>query len=441
MAERIRLSAKTIAHQLEDVRRVTLALVADLSDEQLELPYLATVNPMRWELGHVSFFYDSFLLAELDSVPTAFKEGADVFNSFEVDHADRWTLDLPDRRETLGYLDAIMQRVLGRIAGREPTSRESYHYQLAIHHESMHAEALAWTRQTMAYPRPAIELLTEASSRDGSGSHPGDVAIEKQTYRLGAEPAREGEAQRFLFDNEKWAHPLELSSYRISRAPVTNGEYREFVNDAGYARRECWSTPGWVWRTKAESHHPVYWKLEDETWLQRDFDRWSPLSDDAPVVHVGWYEAEAYCRWAGRRLPTEAEWECAASTAPGDPTRRLYPWGDEPLGPGHQRRANLDYQSVGCVDVASYPQGDSGWGCRQMLGNVWEWTASAFYPYPGFIVDAPYREYSAPWFGYPKVLKGGAWATRSRLVTNTYRNFFEPGRQDVFAGFRTCAIE
>ncbi|MCH7868889.1 MAG: ergothioneine biosynthesis protein EgtB [Myxococcales bacterium] len=440
MSEGVRLSAASIAHQVEDVRRVTLALIADLSDEQLELPYLATVNPMRWELGHIGFFFDSFLLSELDSVPTSFKNGTDFFDSFEVDHVDRWSLDLPPRNETLAYLDAIKRRALERLAGHEPTARESYHYQLAIHHESMHAEALAWTRQTMGYACPSIELQSPVRSTVPGGQHPGDVRVDAQTFRLGAEPARDGEAQRFVFDNEKWAHPVELPGYEISRAPVTNREFSEFVKDAGYARRECWSTPGWVWRTKAESDHPGYWKVEDGTWLQRVFDQWVPLMEDAPVVHVGWYEAEAYCRWAGRRLPSEAEWECAASTAPGDTKKRLYPWGDE-AGAMTRERANLDYENLGCVDVACYPEGDSGWGCRQMSGNIWEWTASAFYPYPGFVVDTPYREYSAPWFGYPKVLKGGTWATRSRLVTNTYRNFFEPGRRDVFAGFRTCANE
>jgi iron(II)-dependent oxidoreductase len=431
-------SEKSIAQQLEDVRRVTLALVADLGDEQLELPYLATVNPMRWELCHIGFFFDNFVLSELDGVATVFKDGANLFDSFEVDHADRWSLDLPSRSETLAYLEAIKQRVLDRIADREPTARERYHYQLAIHHESMHAEALAWTRQTMGYERPAVESSTPVGPVVDAGQHPGDVRVMAQTFRLGAEPAPKGEAQRFVFDNEKWSHDHELSGFEISRAPVTNREFCDFVKDGGYAQRECWSAPGWVWRSKTGSEHPGYWKSEDGSWLQRVFDQWLPLQEHVPVVHVGWYEAEAYCRWAGRRLPSEAEWECAASTAPGDSNKRLYPWGDEPPGSG-PGRANLDYENLGCVDVACYPEGDSGWGCRQMLGNIWEWTATAFYPYPGFVVDTPYREYSAPWFGYPKVLKGGTWATRSRMVTNTYRNFFEPGRRDVFAGFRTCA--
>jgi len=147
---------------------------------------------------------------------------------------------------------------------------------------------------------------------------------------------------------------------------------------------------------------------------------------------VSWFEAEAYCRWAGRRLPTEPEWELAAST----PDKRTFPWGDEPPNP---TRARLDGFGLGCCDVAALPAGDSHFGCRQMIGNVWEWTASDFLPYPGFVAD-PYREYSQPWFGTHKVLRGGAWMTRSRLLRNTWRNFYQPDRRDVWAGFRTCAV-
>jgi gamma-glutamyl hercynylcysteine S-oxide synthase len=160
----------------------------------------------------------------------------------------------------------------------------------------------------------------------------------------------------------------------------------------------------------------------------------SPGRPDRPVLHVNWYEAAAYCRWAGRRLPTEAEWEAAATGGPGGPKRR-FPWGDEPPGPG---LANLDARATGCVDVAAAPGADAPSGCRQMIGNVWEWTADDFLPYPGFAAD-PYKEYSAPWFGTHKALRGGCWATRSRLLRTTWRNFFRPERRDVFAGFRTCA--
>jgi iron(II)-dependent oxidoreductase len=173
-------------------------------------------------------------------------------------------------------------------------------------------------------------------------------------------------------------------------------------------------------------------------WLLRHFNEWVLLPPHNAVIHVNWYEAEAYCRWAKRRLPTEAEWEMAAATAPGNTAlKRRYPWGnDQPSG----KHANLDGFAAGSAAVNAFPEGDSAWGLRQMMGNVWEWTADWFLPYPGYVVD-PYKEYSKPWFGNHKVLRGGCFATRARLLHNSWRNFYTPDRRDVFGGFRTCAIE
>jgi iron(II)-dependent oxidoreductase len=175
--------------------------------------------------------------------------------------------------------------------------------------------------------------------------------------------------------------------------------------------------------------------------MAQQYDRIVPLQPDFPVIHVNWYEAEAYCRWAGRRLPTEGEWELAAAAEPTPDNKgitrrkRRYPWGDDPPRPD---RANLDGMRGGCVPVSAFGAGDSAWGCRQMVGSAWEWTATSFEPYPGFRPD-PYKEYSQPWFGGThKVLRGGAFATRYRLVHNTFRNFYTPDRRDVLAGFRTC---
>lgn len=244
-----------------------------------------------------------------------------------------------------------------------------------------------------------------------------------------------------MFDNEKWAHPVEVAPFRIARAPVTNTEFLNFVTEGGYHHREFWSDEGWRWREAARAQHPLYWVQRPDSWWQRCFDRMEPLRPHRPIIHINWHEAEAWCRWAGRRLPTEAEWEAAAATKPTSAggvaaRKRRYPWGDEAPA---AHRANLDGHIIGVVDVAALPAGDSAWECRQMLGNVWEWTASTFEPFPGFSPDA-YEDYSAPWFSTRKVLRGGAWATRGRMITNTYRNFFTPDRRDVMAGFRTCAL-
>ena len=238
------------------------------------------------------------------------------------------------------------------------------------------------------------------------------------------------------------AHEVQVKPFSIARTATTNAEFVAFVEERGYERREFWSGAGWSWREGADAKHPVYWQREGSNWLRRNFNELVPLEDYFPVLHVNWYEADAYCRWARRRLPTEAEWEMAASAEPsssGDAItehKRRFPWGDEAPAP---TRANLDWKAMGCLDVRSLPDGDSAYGCRQMIGNVWEWTASDFNPYPGFVAG-PYKEYSAPWFGDHKVLRGGCWTTRSRLVHNAYRNFYLPDRRDVWAGFRTCAL-
>jgi ergothioneine biosynthesis protein EgtB len=230
---------------------------------------------------------------------------------------------------------------------------------------------------------------------------------------------------------------VNVDAFSIARAPVTNAQFMAFVEDQGYQRRELWDDAGWRWRLACDAQCPVYWRKEGDTWLARRFDRWEEIEPCHPVMHVNWFEADAYCRWAGRRLPTEAEWELAAATAPGAlHAKRRYPWGDD--ASSILERANLYGAAGACVDVSAFADGDSAWGCRQMLGNVWEWTADWFQPYPGFVPD-PYREYSAPWFGDHKVLRGGCFATRPALLRNTWRNFYTPDRRDVFAGFRTCA--
>ena len=209
-----------------------------------------------------------------------------------------------------------------------------------------------------------------------------------------------------MFDNEKWAHPVEVAPFRIARAPVTNAEYVRFVEDEGYGNASFWSEPGWRRRQESGLEHPVYWQRKDGGgWQTRCFDQLVSLPPHQPVNHVSWHEAQAYCRWAGRRLPTEAEWELAAAGEPTGKGKRRFPWGHDTPNPA---RANLDGQAMGCLDVAALGDGDSAFGCRQMIGNVWEWTASDFLPFPGFEAD-PYKDYSEPWFGSRKVLRGGCW--------------------------------
>lgn len=429
---------------LVEARQRTLELVADLSDEQLIGPRLAIVNPLLWELGHVAWFQERWVLRHLRGLDSLLPNADALYDSSRVAHDTRWDLPLPSREQTLAY----MQRVLERI--QEETRRERgpmlrdaegydevYFLHLALYHEYMHAEAFAYTRQTLGYPAPRMAVPQPLLRIPDGPARNEDVEIPGGTYWLGSEPGGV-----FVFDNEQWAHPVTVRPFRIARYAVSNAEFAAFVDDGGYRRQEFWSAAGWQWRLQAGAEHPVYWQpAGGGRWLRRHFDRWVPLEPELPVLHVNWYEAEAFCRWAGRRLPTEAEWEVAAAAVPADggglgAVRRRYPWGDVPPRPG---QANLDWITGGCLPVHALPESDSAFGVRQMAGNVWEWTADDFQPYPGF-APGPYRDYSAPWFGDHKVLRGGCWATRSHMLRNTYRNFYRPDRRDVWAGFRTCAL-
>ena len=405
-------------------------MTADFEGDKLLGPRLEIVNPPLWELGHLAWFQERWCLRyrQNGALADSIFAGADaLYDSAKVAHESRWTLPLPTLADTRAYQANVLERVLRRL-DREPDDRSlQYFALLATYHEDMHAEAFHYTRQTLAYADPfAAPAAPAASAVAGAG----DIELAGGSFPLGA-----GHGDGFVFDNEKWAHDVAVAPFRIARCAVTNRDYREFVDAGGYQRREWWDDEGWAWRATADARAPHYWIRHGGGWATRRFDETIELQPEHAVVHVSWHEANAYCRYARRRLPTEAEWEYAAAWDAATRTKRRFPWGDSPPTPD---RVNLEATRVAAVDA--YPRGDSAAGCRQMIGNVWEWTATTFNPYPGFVID-PYREYSQPWFGSHKVLRGGSFATTARLIRNTWRNFYTPGRYDVFAGFRTCAID
>jgi iron(II)-dependent oxidoreductase len=405
-----------------------------LTTEQLMGPMLPIVNPVLWEIGHVGWFHEFWTLRHAHGEAPHLARADALWNSSTVAHATRWDLDLPSRNGVFDYMTNVLERQLDRLGGGvEAPAR--YFYELSIRHEDMHVEALAYTRQTLGYSRP--EGLGN-SIVPRPGAFPGDAEVPGGRWRLGSAPT-----DGFVFDNEKWAHDVDIAPYRIAKAPVTNEEFAAFVEADGYLRPEFWCAEGWAWRARIGARKPVYWiAKEGQAWTWRRNRATEALAPHAPVTFVNWYEASAWCRFAKRRLPTEAEWEAAAV---GEPTRdgaglsgtkRRWPWGD--ASPGAER-ANLDFAYDGMPDVAACSDGDSAFGCRQMIGSVWEWTASDFVPFPGFAAD-PYEDYSQPWFNTRKVLRGGSGATSARIARPRYRNFFTPDRNDVIAGFRTCAL-
>ncbi|MFN2517147.1 MAG: selenoneine synthase SenA [Pyrinomonadaceae bacterium] len=440
---------------LKDARTRTLELIADLDDEQMIGPRLEIVNPLLWEIGHVAWFQEYWLLRNLHGRAPILAHSDSLYDSANVVHETRWNLPLPSKADTIRYMQKILDEMIDQYDQEHPSTRDNateeavYFLSLALFHEDMHDEAITYARQTLGYPAPkcsTLDGLRQRASTDivqeGAGAQAalndlGDAFIPGGKFLIG-----NLQDKPFVFDNEMRAHEVHIQPFAISRTAITNDEYAAFVADRGYERRELWAGDGWHWLESTGAKHPVYWKFTEGRWWRRNFNKLVQLEDYLPVLHVNWYEADAFCRWAGRRLPTEAEWEMAASAEPGADGRgissrkRGFPWGKDAPTPA---RANLDGRTMGCVDVRLLPESDSAFGCRQMIGNVWEWTASIFMPYPNFVAG-PYKEYSAPWFGDHKVLRGGCWTTRSRIIHNTYRNFYKPDRRDVWAGFRTCAI-
>ena len=428
-----------LLESLREARSRTVALVADLDDEQMIGPRLAIVNPLRWEIGHVAWFQEFWLLRHLLKRSPTLATGDSLFDSAKVAHDTRWDLPLLSKTNTIAYAQTILDRIgdeYQNVASTNGFSKEAaYFLSLALFHEDMHSEAVTYTRQTLGYAAPKFKQDT-APKQSHNDEKLGDAFVSGGTFLLG-----NANDQAFVFDNEQCAHEVRVEPFSISRTAVSNGEFAAFVDDRGYERRELWSNDGWAWRESTGAKHPVYWTSDNGKWWRRKFDQIVELEGSLPVLHVNWYEADAFCRWAKRRLPTEAEWEMAASCEPtpsGEVSahKRKFPWGDE--APNLQR-ANLDWRAMGVVAVTALPESESAFGCRQVIGNVWEWTASDFLGFPGFVAGA-YKEYSEPWFGDHKVLRGGCWTTRSRLINNTYRNFYKPDRRDVWAGFRTCAL-
>lgn len=437
----IKLKPELIASQAQDAHERTLALIDGLSTEQLKGPLLPIVNPLLWEVGHASYFYEYWVLRQHLKQSPLITNADSLYDSMTIAHDDRWNLPLPTVEDTLIYLQAVLDKIQSCLVEGEDSVRD-YLTQYAVFHQDMHNEAYTYTRQTLNLPAPFFcksnETQSNITSTPREAGLSSDVKIPAGTFMLGATPHQDG----FVFDNEKWAHPVEITTFSIARAAISNADYLLFVEASGYEKQEYWNDESWKWRQQVELQHPVYWRSTSDGWQIKQFDHWIMMPMNVALIHVCWYEAQAYCRWAGRRLPSEAEWEVAASAEPSadglslSSVKRHYPWGD---AAPQAEQANLDGFSLGTVNVAAHATGDSAFGCRQMIGNVWEWTQNTFNPYPGFEPDM-YRDYSQPLFGQTKVLRGGAWTTRSRMIRNSWRTYYGPERNDVFAGFRTCAL-
>ncbi|HVF64682.1 MAG TPA: selenoneine synthase SenA [Casimicrobiaceae bacterium] len=381
-------SIDDIARALREAREYTLGLYAHLTDAEREFPRLPTVNPALWELGHLGWFQEFWCRRYRRDDPrgvttsSRLRDADSFFDSGSVPHATRWDLRLPSLAGIHDYLAQTLDDTLSALQRSDGAHR--YFFELALYHEDMHGEALLMTLQSLGLPAPS-----NVSRKPALFDESGDIAIPGGAIRLGSE--RNDDERRFVFDNEKFAHDVDVPAFRIARRCVTDVEFAEFVEAGGYMTPGLWSNEGRAWLRSAQRQAPAWWRRTSGGFEKRRFERWLPLAADEPVEHVNAFEAEAWCAWAGRRLPSEAEWEKAATS------ERL-----------------------------------SG------RGIAWEWTATPFAPYPGFVPD-PYEAYSAPWFHDHRVLRGSSWATPPRLAHSKFRNFYRPERHDPFAGLRSCA--
>lgn len=358
-------------------------LLQDLTVKQWLGPELPIVNPPLWELGHMTWFTEFFCLREANPNKAGrIAQGDFWYNSATMHHDKRWQQDYISPEETLVYCDSVLAEVQEKIHAESDNKKLAYFVLLSLFHHDMHNEALLYTRQTHAYPKPTNSPFLTALPPN-------------EWLHFSAGRFRQGQSSSgkdFVFDNEKPEHWVDVPAFQLASMPVRQSEFLAFVAHDGYQKAEYWSEDGWQWLKNQGRSLPRYWRKTTESnnssgFEQRIFDQWQPLVANLPMQHVNFYEAEAYAKFAGARLPSESEWEYAAS------------------------QITLPHQ------------------------QVWEWTSSRFLPYPGFCADA-YRTYSEPWFMSRYVLRGQSLATAPRLISRHYRNFFTPERDDIFAGIR-----
>jgi iron(II)-dependent oxidoreductase len=418
-----------IARDLIEARKRTHELLAPLDEERLTTQHDQLMSPPVWDYAHIGVFEELWLVQNLSGAPPIDEDLQRTYNALETPRVVRGRRRLLGPDEASAYLRQVRERsleLLEEVAldGDDPLLRGGFVYDLIIQHEQQHEETILQTLQLM--PGKYRDRMPDLP--EGAAAEPETVCVPAGRYPVGSDAHRP-------YDNEHSRHEVDLAAFEIDRFPVSNGDFLRFLEAGGYASEELWSPDGWEWRWMFDINAPEYWSAENGRWTVSRFGHRDGVDPRLPVAHVSYFEAEAFARWAGKRLPTEFEWEVAASWDPQAGRQQAYPWGDQPPTP---ELANVDQQMFSTAPVGAYRRGASALGCEQMLGDVWEWTSSDFLPYPGFRAF-PYSEYSEPFFGRDfKVLRGGSWATRPRVARNTFRNWDSRLKRQIFAGLR-CA--
>ncbi|MFF5920912.1 ergothioneine biosynthesis protein EgtB [Streptomyces flavochromogenes] len=415
---------------LTAARARTALLTSCVEDGELTAQHSPLMSPLVWDLAHIGNQEEVWLWRAVGGQEALRPEIDSLYDAFEHPRSARPSLPLLAPGEARTYAADVRLRVLDVLERAEfdgrPLLRAAFAFGLVAQHEQQHDETMLITHQLRKGP---AALTAPPPPPLRSGPLPTEVLVPGGPFTMGTSE------EPWALDNERPAHIRMVPAFHIDTVPVTNGAFLAFMADGGYADRRWWRPEGWAQIREHAIEAPLFWRRDGAQWLRRRFGVTEPVPEDEPVLHVSWYEADAYARWAGRRLPTEAEWEKAARYDPDSGRSRRYPWGDADPGPEH---ANLGQRHLRPAAAGSYAEGASPLGVRQLIGDVWEWTASDFLPYPGFTVF-PYKEYSEVFFGPDhKVLRGGSFAVDPVACRGTFRNWDLPVRRQIFSGFRTA---
>jgi iron(II)-dependent oxidoreductase len=418
-----------VAAELARTRRRSAVLTDAVDDEDLVKQHSPLMSPLVWDLAHIGSQEELWLVRDVGGAPAIRPDIDDLYDAFQHARVDRPQLPLLGPAESRDYVGTVRSKVFD-LLDRAPLEgrrlvEQAFAFGMIVQHEQQHDETMLATHQLRDGP-PALS----------AGPPPSDVdALPPEAFVPGGPFTMGTSTEPWALDNERPAHQVHVDDFFIDTTPVTNGAYLAFIDAGGYDEPRWWSEAGWEFRQRADLRAPRFWRFEGDRWLRRRFGHVEPVPPHEPVVHVSFHEAAAYATWAGKRLPTEAEWEKAARFDPGSGRSRRYPWGDADPRPEH---ANLGQRHLQPAPAGAYRSGAAPCGARQLIGDVWEWTATDFQPYPGFSAF-PYREYSEVFFGPDyKVLRGGSFGTDAAACRGTFRNWDYPIRRQIFAGFR-CA--
>lgn len=421
---------KPILEQFKETRNRTLELVKTLEKDDYVVQTAFYMSPPKWHVGHVSWIYEA-IMSKIDKNYEFYsKEFSEYLNSyyqqFGVPHDKglRGVVSRPTVDQIFQYFNNMNQRVENFIKTRDLNDEQKKLIVMGFHHECQHQELLVYDLQ---------HLLAEQYKPVLKNEKPKPIEVEKKSVQIKGGIYEMGYGgEDYCYDIELPEHKVYLNDYKIDAFPITNQDYLEFIEIGGYETYKYWLSDGWEKVKKNNWKAPMYWEQKDGEWFVRDFLGIRKLNPNEPVCHVSYYEAEAYCKWAGKRLPTEAEWEKAACWNEETQQKTIFPWGNEK--PTSENSNLLETHIWGCTDIGSYPKGISPFGCHQMIGDVWEWTLSEFMGYPGF--KSGFDEYNDKWFTNQKVLRGGSFGTPKMSIRGSYRNFFRLDERWLFSGFR-----